>query len=185
MLRTRGRVRFPCPLWPPRVWSALASRYLCGGQVCFGGAVGSWPAGLGPQRTLQSASPLRQRRTALSSGQRDVVGCCPYRSFCSAWFLPYPLTERDEVGSCLGQRANLVCHAGVADTGQLEKFCPPLHALHDGRELRAFGLVTPAVGFPEHHVVGISLCREHGIMTAAQTPNTGDTIRLKTAECAA
>ncbi len=39
--------------------------------------------------------------------------------------------------------------------------------------------IAPPIGFPEHHVIGVSLACEHGIMTAAQAPYAGDAVGLE------
>ena len=38
-------------------------------------------------------------------------------------------------------------------------------------------------GIPEHHIVGASFAREHGIMTAAQAAGAGDTVGLECWQC--
>ncbi len=93
---------------------------------------------------------------------------------------PYPVTKRDKVGAGSRQRLDFVETGGIADAGDFDELRPPCQPLHNFLERRApAAAIVDAAGFAERHIVGASLAREHGIITAAQAAGAGDPIGLQ------
>src|SRR5579863_562983 len=127
-------------------------------------------------------------------------GCDVLR--CAVRLHPYPLTQGDEIGAGLHKRADFVQACRIADARHFEQLRPPRQALQDfverGAAARAPSLTLPRTRgremtrtlprlrgregwgwLAEHRVVGASLGREHGIMTAAQAAGAGDAFGLE------
>src|SRR6185437_5864473 len=178
---------------PPKGRSAL----LCLSVLAVCGAVawGSSPArpadrvaaGLVPRRYGPGGRWLRPpgwpkvRPTVGSCGRGGKnLRRCRHRRFPAVWLGPYPVTQRDEIRAGLRKRANLVRICGITYTGWLKKFRPPRQTFLDNLELRA---AAAPVGFAEHHVIGVSFARQHGIMTAAQIAGPGNPVWFEHGEC--
>src|SRR5664279_2110827 len=104
----------------------------------------------------------------------DDLACLDQSCTRPTRILPDEIVDENKICAGFGEQSRFFRRSGIADTGRLEYFGPPLQPFED----RLFGwALAVIIGLAEQHVICSGFSGHHGIVPRVQSADAENAIR--------